>query len=278
MNQTRLVVWIWPVLTGAGGGSPEPPTPTPAQEAATRTQTQVMQEQLRIAQGQEAMANAIVPLQMAQQGYTLRPATSGETLGTGQYEIPIGGKNYVVQLTPDQQQINDINKQVSIASGQQALNAIQGKMPIDPAVEEDISRQSQQLQADLANRLGPGWQTSDPGIRAMNEFQRQADLTRFNIRYGMLSNQNAISLGTQQGLNAQQAKLANSVMAAQQPYLLTANMLGQGAGTAANIYNQQQGAQELGLHRAQIGANMTSSAISGVLGAAGLGVGAALAM
>jgi len=65
--------------------------------------------------------------------------------------------------------------------------ALEGKLPISPAMEENLAEQRSQLENTLSQRLGSDWQTTTAGIQAMGEFDRNAELMREEARRGMIS-------------------------------------------------------------------------------------------
>lgn len=284
---------VWMPIAGAGGDSPPPPSA--AQDEATAAQTDVMRQQLAIAKQQQAYSNAIGPLQLAQGGYEMADAPMTVATGTkghkdyhpsvvdrshlqaGQYIIPLGGKKYVVSQRADLANLQSLNTQVATAGAERALKASKGELGVDPGVEQDLTRSRTSLQEELLKRLGPGYETSDPGIRAMNEFDRQANSIRFQVRYGELSNADALSTNAQSALQRQQSQFLGNLQGVQNPFAVTSQMLGGAGQTGANIVGQQQaqnfGAFNLGLQSSQIGASMINSGIQGLTGA---GVGGAM--
>jgi hypothetical protein len=264
---------VWIPVRGAGGGD-SPPGPSAAQNEATDVQTQVMRQQLAIAKQQQAYSNAITPLELGLGGYDIQPITDPNApLQPGQYRIPIGGKQYVVTQRADLKNLQDLNTQVATAGATRALKASKGELDVDPGVEQDLTRSRTSLQEELLKRLGPGYETSDPGIRAMNEFDRQANSIRFQVRYGELSNADALSNNAQNALQRQQSQYLGNLQGVQNPFAITSQMLGGAGQTGGNIVQQQQnqnfGAFGLGLQSSQIGAGMISSGVSGLVGAGG---------
>lgn len=268
---------VWIRIHGATS-SDGPPPPSAAQDAATAAQTQIMQQQLAIARQQQAYANAIGPMQLAQGGYDIQPMTDPNApLQDGQYMIPIGGKKYIVSQRGDLANLQRLNTQVATAGAERALKASKGELDVDPGVEQDLTRSRTSLQEELLKRLGPGYETSDPGIRAMNEFDRQAKSIRFQVRYGELSNADALSNNAQNAMQRQQSQFLGNLQGVQNPFAITSQMLGMAGQTGAGLVGQQQaqnfGAFGLGLQQAQIGAGMINSGVQGLTGA---GVGGAM--
>ena len=72
--------------------------------------------------------------------------------------------------------------------------ALEGKLPISPAMEENLAEQRSQLENTLSQRLGSDWQTTTAGIQAMGEFDRNAELMREEARRGMISEGTQLNL------------------------------------------------------------------------------------
>jgi hypothetical protein len=56
--------------------------------------------------------------------------------------------------------------------------ALKGELAANPALEQGLSKQRQQLQEDLARRLGPNWALSSAGIQANQAFEQSAESLR----------------------------------------------------------------------------------------------------
>ena len=65
--------------------------------------------------------------------------------------------------------------------------ALEGKLPISPAMEENLAQQRSDMEGILSQKLGTDWQTTTAGIQAMGEFDRNAELMREEARRGMIS-------------------------------------------------------------------------------------------
>jgi len=74
-----------------------------------------------------------------------------------------------------------------IEAGEQALELMQGKEAtvLEP-IRGERQRQRQELRARLADQLGPGFETSSAGIRALNEFDNQTSMVLNNAQMNML--------------------------------------------------------------------------------------------
>jgi hypothetical protein len=71
--------------------------------------------------------------------------------------------------------------------------ALEGKLDIDPSVEQDIARGKAQLERELYQSLGPGAEGSDSWNRAISEFDRNMNTMRYSIRHGEMTTSDAIA-------------------------------------------------------------------------------------
>lgn len=199
-----------------------------------------------------------------------------DNLQSGEYAVPVGNKTYIVKQQQAYKDLTALSMQTQKAAAERQLKALQGGLDVDPAVEQDLSRGEQQLREELLNRLGPGYETSDPGIRALNEYQRQANSIRFQVRYGELSNAGALTSNAQQQTMRQQQQLMGTLAAGSDPYRVTSELLGQAGQSAGQAYQTGQserfGAFQLGAasrssNNQMIGAGMGAAATLAIGGA-----------
>lgn len=95
------------------------------------------------------------------------------------------------------------------AYAQYVQQAISGTLPVPVALENDITRQQGILTQALAKSMGPGWQTSAPGVSAMAEFNSRANGLRDAARHGSSATTSALLQGIlQQNQFSNQAQLA----------------------------------------------------------------------
>lgn len=79
---------------------------------------------------------------------------------------PMSEDELIGNMNPLQQQQYQIAKQTS----QKQLDALAGKVDMDPALQESLKEQEQQLRAVLEQKLGPNYEKSTPGIQALSKF------------------------------------------------------------------------------------------------------------
>lgn len=199
--------------------------------------------------------------------------TSG--LKPGEFAVPLGGKTYITKQKQSVKDQEALNTELQKTSAERTLKALKGELPVDPSVEQDLARGETQLREELINRLGPGYETSDPGIRALNEFRRQANSIRYQVRYGELTGGAALAQNSQNMYQRQQAQLMGTLTGAQDPYRVTAGLLGQSSDTALNTMRQSQserfGAFNLGMQSASANNQAIGAGVGGVVSAGLIG-------
>lgn len=263
---------LFPVLAGGKQKATQAPAPTPnsAEQQALQVQTQIMQQQLALAREQQSQANQLTPLILSQGGYEVTPGTQA---GEGQHVLNIGGTSYVVGRSSSDRALDDLNNQIATESGQRTLAGLRGEIPVDPAVEQDLSRREQEIRERLLRQLGPGYEQSDPGIRALEEFKRGANSIRYQVRHGEMSSANAMSAGAQNLIEGRRASSAGFARSTQDPYQLTAGLLGQSASTAGSLLDSGQRERffntQLTAQRRAGNAAMIGQGVSGLVGAGG---------
>jgi len=85
--------------------------------------------------------------------------------------------------------------------------ALEGKLPISPAMEENLAQQRSDMEGILSQKLGTDWQATTSGIQAMSEYDKNAELLREEARRGMISEGVGLNLaqsGFLSGLTGQQ--------------------------------------------------------------------------
>jgi hypothetical protein len=77
--------------------------------------------------------------------------------------------------------------------------ALEGKLPVDPALIDSLNQSESQLHSNLAANLGPGYATSTSGMMALNRFDVTKQATLEGARRGDLTMAEQLALGMQGG-------------------------------------------------------------------------------
>jgi hypothetical protein len=176
------------------GGAPEVKVPGPSKEERLLQQRQadLLQQQSEIIGKQMQQQEALLPFMAEQMGIDLQRDSKGNVIGATKRADPLEAKR------------TDIEKQLL----QRTQDALGGKLPVDPALESSLGTQEQQLRSKLQQQFGAGYETSTPGIQALEEFRKSAEGLRYGARTGQLTLSEQLGLSNQEmQLNQQQQQL-----------------------------------------------------------------------
>lgn len=108
----------------------------------------------------------------------------------GGHTVEYGGQAYNLRKRADP--LEAINKENALLAAQRSQKALKGELDVDPAVQQDLARQKEVLHEELLRRLGPGYQNTDSGQRALAELDRNANMVNYQVRHGELSAAQAV--------------------------------------------------------------------------------------
>jgi hypothetical protein len=81
--------------------------------------------------------------------------------------------------------------------------ALARELPVDPTLERALTEGEQQLRAQLQAQLGTGYETSTPGIQALEAYRQRAAEARATVAHGQLTSGQQL-LQTQTAMNQEQ--------------------------------------------------------------------------
>jgi hypothetical protein len=113
------------------------------------------------------------------------------------------GKITSFALTDEAQARKDYENQLL----EHQRKALAGELPVDPTLERALTEGEQQLRAQLQAQLGTGYETSTPGIQALEAYRQRAAEARSNVAHGQLTSGQSL-LQTQTAMN--QERLARA--------------------------------------------------------------------
>lgn len=148
-------------------------------------------------------------------------------------------------------------KEIDKLLQERTLKALKGELEIDPALERDLAKQEETLRDTLRAQLGPGYETSSPGIEALQAYQEGANVLRSQARRGELTLSEQLSMA-RQGIDV---ALGNQVLSASQAPMPGVDPLG--AGGFSFGVNRTTAANDMTLAQLISGGNMS---IAGGLG------------
>lgn len=124
----------------------------------------------------------------------------------------------------------------------------------DPTVEREIQDGEQQMRERLARQLGPGWENSEAGMRAMEAFRQGSAELRSNTRNQEVQRLGALT-GVAQGTRQSQLALLDSLQSGRNTAqgTLAAGIYAQNPASQNLIQAQQVGQQALNLGQVPFG-------------------------
>jgi len=210
------------------------------QAEALRSQKDFQAESVR-------MQELMFPMQMEASGMnaifnTIDPET-------GELKDPSLRKGAVIGFEKSQ----DINTQMREGIETQYLTRVQkalsGELPEDPALIAQLGEQEDALHESLRQQLGPGWQTSSPGIEAISKFEEGKYKLLAAARRGDLTLGEQLSQ-SRENVNLNRAQMGYAgALAGSQYGAQGAGRLAGGYGTAGS----QQGNLRLGSEQLRFG-------------------------
>ncbi len=115
-----------------------------------------------------------------------------------------------------------------------AQTAMQGNAPINPGLQRQLAAEEQQLRGQLAQNLGPGYQTTSAGMEALANFQKRRSELMYNEQ------QDAMNQGVQNALGLQGSNLSTlaALYGVSEPVLRAITGATNTANSATNAQNQ----------------------------------------
>jgi hypothetical protein len=174
------------------------PGPTAEETELTRKQTEILDESLELTRGQIEQPNILNPLLFAQLGIDA--------------EFDPEGKLLSVSEDPEAVSRRDLRGDIEGLSLEKELAALRGEGEIDPALTRSFEEGEETLRESLLRQLGPGFETSTPGIEALANFQQRKTETEFGARRGDLSLFEQLALSSQAGRQGQGTDTLNKLL------------------------------------------------------------------
>ena len=177
----------------------------PAAEGLDPTEKALNEQQLQMLKDQSAAQKELEPFMLESMGYTRDdtgkivkgPASASDILMNKQLAMAgydsAGGKLTEDQMLANMTDTEKLNYQVSKASSQRELDAINGKLAISPALEEELGSEELQAQEMLQRKLGKDWALSTSGQSLMAKIKQKGNLVREEARRGMITTAEGIT-------------------------------------------------------------------------------------
>lgn len=188
-----------------GGGDVSVPGPSEEERALQAQQTEILREQLSIIREQADVQDVVAELIFQNAGIELvRDPETGRVIGSEQ-----------LPQTPAQERQQTIEELFQ----ERTLSALRGELPVNPAVERDLQQRRDVVTEQLRRQLGPGFETSTPGIESLRSLFESEEQIREGARRGDLTLAEQFQLAqSEQNFARQQDFLNNALVAGNLPF------------------------------------------------------------
>lgn len=273
-----------------------PPAPEP-----TPTELALQDEQLAMLKEQRASQKELEPFMLEAMGYYRDDNGKIQKSTTKTADQILAEKNLALmgysstgeKLTEEQRkaymtedELSDY--EITKLTKQRQLDALQGKLAVSPALEEELASEEKQMQETLARKLGPNWMLSTSGQTALKNLREKASLLREEARRGQISTGEGL---LQSRLTQEQIKQNSSTNTANLFTNITADKLNKMMGLSSSktmsfdnsttlssiLGSDRANKQNLAMQNWLTNRNASTSTTNSAIGAGGVGAAAAAA-
>lgn len=167
------------------GSSVKVPEPTAEERDLQRQQAETLKLQRQIIEDQRRQQGILLPFFAEQEGFKVETDANGNIKSISKIFDPLAAKR----------------KELETGLLDRSLAALKGEAPVDPALEESLKTNEATLRERLTAQFGPGYETSTPGIKSVEEFNRTAEILRAGARTQQLT------LAEQLGITREQQEI-----------------------------------------------------------------------
>jgi hypothetical protein len=164
------------------GGGVKVPGPSAEEKALQKSQSELLNLQTEILKQQRQQQAVLLPFLAEQEGFQVETDQFGN----------------VTKISKTPTELENMRKDLETQLTKRSLDALAGNLPVSPGLERDLGKQEQTLREKLGAQLGPGFETSTPGIEALAKQRESADVLREGARTAQLT------LAEQLGITRQQ--------------------------------------------------------------------------
>lgn len=156
------------------------PGPTAAEQELLKAQTSALNQQRDILQQNLKQQQLLQPFLFEQAGVTPITGPGGEI--TGFQRAPTDPNvsrlqeletRFLEQALGEGDELQPLREQIERGLLERSAAALEGRLPVDPALMETLEQEESTLRDRLRRQLGPGFETSTPGIEALGNFEER---------------------------------------------------------------------------------------------------------
>jgi len=238
------------------------PGPTSEERALQATQTRLLEQQASAFTEQQRIQNLLSPFIF-------------ESTGVKPIFDP-NDPSRIISFEPITDELKPLRSQIEKGFLERTQAALAGQLPVNPALLSDLAENERTLRETLRRQLGPGFETSSPGIESLGEFgQRRSELLE-SARRGDLSLAEQLGISRQQANDLQLQNLLRNITGASNFPFQAAPGFGQAAagfGAAQQPFQFQRGLQtQANIAGAQASSGLFGDIFGGIGSILGLGL------
>jgi len=191
------------------------PGPTAEERALQTQQTRLLEQQASAFTEQQRIQNLLSPFIFESSG--VKPI------------FDPNDPSRIIAFEPQADELAPLRSQIEKGFLERTQAALAGQLPVNPALLSDLAENERTLRETLRRQLGPGFETSSPGIESLGEFgQRRSELLE-SARRGDLSLAEQLGISRQQANDLQLQNLLRNITGASQFPFQAASGFGQAA-------------------------------------------------
>jgi hypothetical protein len=203
-------------LCGGGSSAPAPPAKTKTEEALDQQQLDMLKKQDKYQQELEPFTLESMGLMRDDKGVIVKSnvKTAQELLNEKNLAMqgvsPTGGVLTEGDMLAKMTDAEKMDYQVNKLTKQRQMDALEGKLAVSPALEEELNSEQTQAEEVLQRKLGKDWMLSTPGQSLMAKIKQKANLVREESRRGLITTAEGLS-ASQENRKALKLDSANNV-------------------------------------------------------------------
>ena len=240
-----------------GGGDVNVPGPSKEEKALQAEQTELLRQQREILADNQRQQELLAPILYEE--YNILPEINAE--------------GEIVGFTKQNDEMAQLSEDVQMKLLERTRTALAGELPVDPTIERELIDQEATLRETLRKQLGSGYETSTPGIEALQKFAEGKASLRSAAQTGQMTL--AEQLGIARGgfnQNVRQQTLASALGINQGSLPFVQGSLGVNQGMQG-IVNKMQMDRQMQLQASIANAQNQVNPLDIIFGGAGLAAG-----
>lgn len=198
-------------LTGVNTpDAPKAPVKTPEEKQLDKQQIELLQIQIENQKKAQARQDEFEPFQLEAMGYyrdaggkiqkTVKPPEAPAPAPPPEpvnyllnKQLAMAGLSPTGEKLTEEQMLGQMTEseksdyELTKLSRQRQRDALEGKLPISPALEEELAGEERQAVEMLSRKLGPDWMLSTPGQKTLATLRQKAGLLREETRRGQIT-------------------------------------------------------------------------------------------